>query len=168
MKVGVAALVLLMAGFTWASPKSRVGKDISSDDDRCVEKGNAGDCEFWRCFEERHPCGRQFDMQIACHKCEAFYHNISNFTEQGQTFLRRSMLCFLNSFSRIYYQNIECATLRTMPLQNSIICILREGFCDFINDNLEEFLMLLQNIEYPDHKTFTIMSNILKEEAQKC
>ncbi|XP_076456431.1 uncharacterized protein LOC143290798 isoform X2 [Babylonia areolata] len=80
MKVGVAALVLLMAGFTWAFINRRVGRD--ADDDRCVDKGYAGDCEFWRCFEEHHPCGRQFDMQMAYHNCESFYHNISTFTEQ--------------------------------------------------------------------------------------
>ncbi|XP_076468062.1 stanniocalcin-like [Babylonia areolata] len=150
MKVVVVAMVMLMcrssAGWFLGNRERTAVSGGRPVDEECVEEGEAGGCEFFNCFEERLPCGRDFYMQrYGNYYCRRFQRYMANFTAEGQTFLLDSQQCITESLLEYYRRNdLNCHELEHAAIALIRPCYIRHGFCGIIRDNKEPFLQVFQ------------------------
>ncbi|KAK7500659.1 hypothetical protein BaRGS_00008234 [Batillaria attramentaria] len=111
-------------------------------DDTCEAYGEAGSCEFFDCFEQRLPCGRDFYMQrFGNHYCNRFESNMESFTEAGQEFLVNSRQCVTRRLLEYYRRDyVNCHDLEHDAIDMIGPCYTENGFCEIIGDNAEQFL----------------------------
>ncbi|PVD35234.1 hypothetical protein C0Q70_06515 [Pomacea canaliculata] len=147
MKVVVVVLALVLtlgcADAWWIFSRNNertATADGRPVDSACVAHGQSGNCEFFNCFEQRLPCGREFYMQrYGNFYCNRFQTFMPSFTAAGQEFLRNTQQCMnqrlLDTYSRDY---VNCHNLEHDAVAAVGDCYRRHGFCDIIGDNAQQ------------------------------
>ena len=62
-----------------------------TEEDPCVTKAKAGDCEFYSCFEEKHSCPKKINYatEYGLNFCKRYDKHLSEFTSDVRYFLSK-------------------------------------------------------------------------------
>ncbi|KAK7097296.1 uncharacterized protein [Littorina saxatilis] len=149
MKVLLVAMVIFVAkanAWFFRNSETTATADGRGIDDGCEAFGEAGSCEFFDCFEQRLPCGRDFYMQrYGNNYCNRFNTFMESFTEAGQEFLVNSQQCVTRRLLEYYRRDyINCHDLEHDAIAMIGPCYMESGFCDIIGDNTEQFIEVFE------------------------
>ncbi|GFO19596.1 stanniocalcin-like protein [Plakobranchus ocellatus] len=130
--------------FTRTTPVAQAeGREV---DETCLARAAEGDCEFYNCFEQRLPCGRDYYMLRQGH----YYCNKMNtrkhlFTPAGQQFIENVQQCLMGPLQEIYTREfIDCHTLEHEAVAAIAPCFNEHNFCDTLETDSEEFFRVYE------------------------
>ena len=127
-------------------------------------------CDFFKCFEERFPCGKDYWIMNWGYKYCRRYADpkfIANFTKTGQELLDAVNKCLPKKFERFYRKTAcRCRRLFNEAFDEQAKCYIevKEKFCKGFSENKILFVKVL---DYADLMTQDAMSMIKKATA-KC
>lgn len=131
----------------------------------CLNYGYRNDCNFYKCFEERFPCGPIYWMLKWGYKyCTRMENSVSNFDENGQELVKQISKCLTNKLIELHYytlKKINCEKLRTAGQRIVHECYRSNSklFCNaFQGKNRDCFIEL---IDYEDQHDLTITRTLL-------
>ncbi|XP_074659869.1 uncharacterized protein LOC141912517 [Tubulanus polymorphus] len=110
-------------------------------DDSCLAKADALNCDFWDCFEERHPCSG-FIINRAKSNCLTVDRNRPRFDDRGKEFLVSSRRCLMQSFKGLYLaDHLSCSNLSSYGYKRIGDCSLEAtpSICDVYWPNKDHF-----------------------------
>lgn len=123
----------------------------------CLNLGYQNNCEFYKCFEERFPCGTTDWMLKWGYKyCTRMKKSLPNFDKNGQELLKQISACLINRFAKQpYYKwhQINCEKLRLAGQRIVHECYMasKELFCRaFKGQNRDCFIQLMDNEDRQD------------------
>jgi len=107
-------------------------------------------CDFFKCFEDRFPCGKDYWIQNWGRKyClkHADKNVIKQFTKEGIDLIKHLDRCLPNKLEKYYLskKSIKCKTLTTNMFiaQGECYDEVRETFCKAFPDNMSLFMKIL-------------------------
>ena len=137
----------------------------------CINYGQANDCRFYSCFEERFPCGSSFWMLKWGQKyCLKIQNSMKNFDETGRLLIERISACITEKLvkQRYYTMNqINCDQLRLAGQRIVHECYLNNAklFCNaFHGKNRDCFAELIDQEDQNDFSIIRTLSSV----GQKC
>ncbi|KAK7097548.1 uncharacterized protein [Littorina saxatilis] len=115
-------------------------------DEQCIAHGEAGNCEFYDCFEQRLSCGASGYMKkFGTPYCDRFQRSLSTFTPQGQAFVNGSSQCLTKALLPYYRQDqVDCHRLSHEAFDVVSSCYASNGFCVVLKDNAPVFMDIYQ------------------------
>ena len=128
-------------------------------------------CEFFKCFEERFPCGENYWILNWGYKYCRRYADpefINKFTPDGKKLLDHINNCLPKSLEKFYKakRSIKCKKLNgdAFEAQGKCYAQAQKEFCKGFPENKKHFLDVL------DQKDFMNMDSIrmIKETADRC
>ena len=129
-------------------------------------------CEFFKCFEERIPCGPEFWIQNWGYKYCVRYANpqfVAKFTPAGKGFLKHLNKCLPKALSKLYktqLPQVSCKQLSRLAFEAQGKCYQskRSQFCAAFSENNNLFIKVL------DKNDFFNMDSIamIKNSSAKC
>lgn len=133
-------------------------------DHKCLEKLHNENatlmerCEFFKCFEERFPCGKDYWIMNWGYKYCRRYANptfIANFTQTGKELLDAVNKCLPKKFEKFYRKTTcRCRRLFNEAFDEQAKCYLeiKDKFCKGFNENKILFVKVLDyaDIMMPD------------------
>ncbi|XP_005101218.2 uncharacterized protein LOC101859417 [Aplysia californica] len=110
-------------------------------EESCLALADEGSCEFYTCFENRLPCGRDWYMlrhgQYYCNKMQRLS---STFTDAGQAFLSDAQRCLTQALKPLYQRdNVDCHSLEHQAVAAITPCFIDNAFCSVFRDNTDQF-----------------------------
>lgn len=180
MKQSVLLLVVMISmasGFLETLPEktSRPRKDV---DKNCMkllspsaEVTPMERCEFFKCFEERFPCGKQYWIMNWGYKyCRRYADQtfIDRFTPLGKKLLDHVNKCLPKHIEKFYKSKrpLKCKKLNVdaFEVQGKCYQEVQDLFCQAFPENKELFIEVL------DHSDFINMDSIsmIRRTAEKC
>ncbi|XP_076468154.1 uncharacterized protein LOC143298981 isoform X2 [Babylonia areolata] len=119
------------------------GKEV---DDRCEAHGQAGDCEFYSCFEQRLSCGASgFMLDVGLPYCQSFQQALPTFTKEGQVFINNSNECLTKRLLPYYRQDqVDCHRLSHAAFKVIGSCYTAHDFCTVWKSNKGAFTFVFE------------------------
>ncbi|KAK7450690.1 hypothetical protein BaRGS_00035364 [Batillaria attramentaria] len=129
--------------FGRANTASADDKPVDPD---CEAHGEAGRCEFYQCFEERFPCGKDGYMaKFGTPFCARFERVYGAFTPKGQEFVNGTARCLTRGLLQYYKQDkVDCHRLSHDAFDLVSSCYASNGFCDVAEENAAVFTDVFQ------------------------
>uniref|UniRef100_A0A0B6ZJE0 Stanniocalcin n=1 Tax=Arion vulgaris TaxID=1028688 RepID=A0A0B6ZJE0_9EUPU len=108
----------------------------------CLNMAEQGSCEFYTCFENRLPCGRDWYMvRTGGHYCNTMRRQRTNFSPEGQRFLNDSQQCLTRSLKELYRRDhIDCQELEDAAMSAITPCFTENAFCDIFEIDASHFI----------------------------
>lgn len=129
------------AWFSFLRPrKQQAAQPIDAD---CVSKALGGDCSFYQCFNQRHPCNASssnYAIDYGWKYCSRFDTHRNRLTEEGQRWLNGTRTCSMEKMLEYYRANaILCSEIETDMKEKHAVCEETNGLCrgSLIMDNKE-------------------------------
>ncbi|CAF1243735.1 unnamed protein product [Rotaria magnacalcarata] len=158
---------LLLIGFS----ESHTVQATTSINQTCLNFGHRNNCQFYKCFEERFPCGPNYWMSKWGYKyCTRMRKSLSNLDGNGQELIKQISTCLTNKLikQRYYTMNvINCENLRLAGQRIVHECYITsaELFCNaFKGKNRNCFNQLIDN---EDRQDLTLIRTLLAV-GQRC
>lgn len=157
--------------------QNKVVKATKPVDKKCLAhlKKNANSnskdvCEFFKCFEERFPCGSEYWIINWGYKYCTRYTEISffnKFTESGKKLLNHINTCLPQSLKRAYRKRSHnCKRLQNYAFKAQGRCYAKKQklFCEAFPENSKLFTQVL------DQSDFFNMDSVkmIKQTAENC
>lgn len=113
---------------------------IASVDPKCVAKGNSGDCQFYKCFEQQRQCGSSgYLLAFAYKYCNRRKSFFSSFTTAGQKSMDCATPCLTKALIGKYKESLgpgqKCNELKTYAFNNHVKCYQNCVSCDVYLSN---------------------------------
>lgn len=127
-------------------------------------------CEFFKSFEDRFPCGKDYWIMNWGYKYCRRYANpefIANFTKVGQELLDAVNKCLPNKFEKFYRRKqIHCKRLHDEAFDEQASCYndVKEKFCKGFGENKLLFVKVLDYADLMVNKAF----QMIKKAASGC
>ena len=101
-------------------------------------------CEFYKCFEQRFPCGPSYYIMGLGYKyCTRYLPMLSEFTQSGLDLINHLIECLPLGFEKIYTKrrSVRCTSLRKegYALQEKCYMDKIELFCKGMRENRKAF-----------------------------
>jgi hypothetical protein len=128
-------------------------------------------CEFFKCFEERFACGKQYWIMNWGYKyCRRYADNkfFARFSEEGKKLLEHVNKCLPNHFEKLYKSKrpLRCKKLSKDAFEAQGKCYqdVQSLFCKAFPENKDLFIEVL------DHNDFINLDSIsmIRKTAEKC
>jgi hypothetical protein len=141
-------------------------KDLLNTNKTLMER-----CEFFKCFEERFPCGEDYWILNWGYKYCRRYADpefTDKFTANGRAILQHINKCLPNSLKKFYMakRSIKCKKLNQEAFEAQGKCYsqVQKEFCVGFPENKDHFMNVL------DQKDFINMESIkmIRDTADKC
>jgi len=99
--------------------------------DSCVEHAHAGSCQFYLCFEQRHPCqSRNYATEYGWRFCSRFDLEKDRMTSAGRRWLNDTRQCAMEHLLAYYRQDsIVCSDLAATMKDQHGACEVESGLC---------------------------------------
>ncbi|OPL21650.1 stanniocalcin-like protein, partial [Mytilus galloprovincialis] len=112
----------------------------ASVDPECVAKGNSGDCQFYKCFEQQRQCGSSgYLLAFAYKYCNRRKSFFSSFTTAGQKSMDCATPCLTKALIGKYKESLgpgqKCNELKTYAFNNHVKCYQNCVSCDVYLSN---------------------------------
>ncbi|KAL8576348.1 hypothetical protein ACOMHN_048915 [Nucella lapillus] len=106
-------------------------------DDGCVAMAQSGDCQFYRCFEDRLACGAKgYMLRFGLPYCTRFHTALRAFTAAGQVFVSDTGRCLTKALLPYYQQDqVDCHRLSHSAFDAISSCYAANGFCQIVQSN---------------------------------
>jgi hypothetical protein len=113
-------------------------------DEACIAKARQGDCQFYVCFDERHPCDSDsnYALKYGWRFCSRFDLYKDQLTNEGRAWLNNSRLCSMERMLEYYRSNsINCDDLEDEMQEKHAECEVESGMCrgNLLTQNREAF-----------------------------
>jgi len=112
-------------------------------EDSCIDYAHGGDCQFFRCFEDRHPCpSRNYAIDYGWRFCSRFDLEKSRMTVDGQRWLNDTRQCIMEQLLAFYLEDsVVCSDLAATMKDQRGSCEVESGLCSagILVDNKEVF-----------------------------
>jgi len=112
-------------------------------EESCVEYAHAGNCQFFRCFEDRHPCStRNYAIDYGWRFCSRFDNEKDRMTVDGQRWLNDTRQCTMEHLLAFYREDsITCSDVAATMKDQRGSCEVESGLCSagVLVDNREVF-----------------------------
>ena len=102
-------------------------------------------CEFYKCFEERFPCGAGGYIMAIGHKyCTKYHPHLSEFTQSGVDLINHMVECLPRCLAEKVYskrRSIRCRSMRKEAYSLQEKCYMEkiELFCTGMRENRKAF-----------------------------
>ena len=132
---------------------------------------DAAKCDFFKCFEERFPCGQKFwilnwGLKYCRRYAEPNY--IQNFTESGKTLIRHVNQCLPKSLEKFYKtkKTLKCKRLmhEAFEAQGKCYAEVKDLFCKAFPENKHAFIKVLDKSDLLNYDSMMM----IKKTADKC
>jgi hypothetical protein len=181
MKLLLVCLLAGMIAYAWAAmsaslPEKSVKATSAKLNQKCLlilRDTNAtltSRCEFFKCFEERFPCGPKYWILNWGYKYCLRYADskfIAKFTPKGKKMLESINKCLPPQFEKFYNQtNIRCKRLwhDAFKAQTACYTSIQETFCHAFEENKLHFVKAL---DYNDLMS-SDSTQMIKKATQNC
>jgi len=100
-------------------------------EDSCVEHAHTGSCQFYLCFEERHPChSRNYATDYGWRFCSRFDREKDRMTTEGSRWLNDTRQCTMEHLLVFYRADrIICSDLAATMKDQHASCEVESGLC---------------------------------------
>lgn len=171
----IASLSMVNCMMNTLTEKTVIAK-TTKNDKKCLDllKNNSTTpiqrCEFFKCFEEKFPCGSEYWIINWGYKYCRRYADaefIAKFTPTGKKLLDHVNKCLPKHFEKTYKKKrIRCKSLNTEAFDSQGKCYeeVQKDFCKAFPENKDLFIKVL------DHGDFLNFESIgmIKKVADKC
>ncbi|VDI04204.1 Hypothetical predicted protein [Mytilus galloprovincialis] len=136
--VTVLALILVDKGAKGDPSRRNKREPVDAS---CTQKGQNGDCEFYRCFEDRRQCGSSgYLIGYGYKYCNRFRNLYNDFTTAGKNWIDCVRPCLTRKLISKYQKNVnagdKCEELKSYAFDTHVNCYLNCGFCNIYKSNL--------------------------------
>ena len=128
-------------------------------------------CEFFKCFEERFPCGNKFWVMNWGYKyCRRYADQdfTNKFTKEGKQMLDHVNKCLPKHFEKLYKSKrpVRCKKLmqEAFDIQGKCYSEVQKLFCKAFPDNKELFIKVLDQNDLMNMDSF----GMIQRTADKC
>lgn len=128
-------LVTLLAVHTcnaWFFGNSGRQEALGDIDPECLQKASDGDCDFYTCFEARHPCdSHNYALNYGLRFCHRFREEYDQFNQQGQELISGTRRCSMMAMLEHYNaSHVNCEDVEAEAKMSHSICERQHGICD--------------------------------------
>lgn len=128
-------------------------------------------CDFFKCFEKRIPCGKDFWIMNWGHKYCTRYANpnfIREFTNSGKKFLNFVNKCLPRALKKLYKikaDQVSCKALSRAAFQAQANCYqhLNSNFCKGFVENKSLFIKVLDKSDFFNMDSISVITNSTKK-----
>lgn len=135
-----ALIASSQAWFFGRSGRQEAEGPVSQD---CINLARRGDCHFYTCFDERHPCtNNNYALNYGWRYCVRFEQNYPMFTQQGKDWVNNTRKCAMDKMLEFYEAtHINCEDVQAEMKDNHGRCEADHGLCDsnLLTENKEAF-----------------------------
>jgi len=138
----VPVLLVSCNAFLWWGREDTTGtSDGRPVDNTCLAHADSGSCEFYSCFEQRLPCGRDWYMEkTGGYYCRRMMAKKSEFTPEGQQFLTDASRCMTQELKQYYTREyMNCHDLEHKAVESVSKCFMDNAFCSVFRENHGKF-----------------------------
>ncbi|CAF1122039.1 unnamed protein product [Rotaria sp. Silwood1] len=145
--------------------ESYIIKATSPINQTCLNFGHANNCHFYKCFEERFPCGSSYWILKWGYKyCTRMQKSLSNFDKNGQELIEQISACLTNKLIKLHYytmKHINCEQLRVAGQRMVHECYMSSSalFCKAFQGKNRDCLIEL--IDNEDRQDLTIVRTLI-------
>ena len=125
-------------------------------------------CEFFRCFEDRFPCGPQYwNLRWGMKYCKKYTDPsiISGFTADAQKFLNQTNTCISHTLERTYQKerSLKCKDFYQKAFKAQSKCYSNNQalFCKIFPENKNQFNKITEMKDYMDQTFISMIKNAL-------
>lgn len=148
---GHAVVTLLLVTLHLSSAfflNTRTGKQAAKKpiDEECMAKARSGDCAFYLCFDERHPCSsigsNSYAITYGLKFCSRFDDHKRELTSEGRRWLDGTRLCSMEKMLDLYREeSISCSKVEEEMKEWHAACEAENGLCQgqLLSENKEVF-----------------------------
>jgi len=112
-------------------------------DESCVAHAHNGICQFYTCFEERHPCSTpNYALDYGWRFCSRFDTHFSRLNLAGQKWLNGTRKCAMEHLLSFYQEeSIVCSEVAAEMKDSHASCEVENGLCSgrMLTDNKRVF-----------------------------
>ena len=130
-------------------------------------------CEFYKCFEERFPCGSSYYvMNLGYKYCIRYTANnfSSNFTEQGKKLIDQMVDCLPRAFEKTYKtkKSVKCGRLNKEGYEAQEKCYVDklDAFCKGLPENKALFRKAMDFGDILSYEAIAMMQRMGKRCGQ--
>lgn len=155
-------------------------RDVDATDS-CVALTSKGDCNFYRCFDQKHTCPveQNFAYNVASYLCRRTENFLNFFEDKAKKYLRAVKRCHMEALVPIYKSELAtCAQIEAVGLDiltggilpasvDDINCFFQnKTFCDVMEDpqNVQLLYDLYGGYGYIEYRVFVHFVRLI----QKC
>lgn len=128
-------------------------------------------CEFFKCFEERFPCGNKFWIMNWGYKYCRRYADpefTSKFTDRGKVLLEHINKCLPKQLEKFYKtkKSLNCKRLynQAFEVQHKCYAEKQKDFCVAFPENKELFIKVLDQSDFLNFDSISM----IKKSVEKC
>ncbi|CAH1795481.1 unnamed protein product [Owenia fusiformis] len=110
--------------------------------DECIRYAETGDCRFYQCFEERHPCGHgAYIQKYGWGYCHGFVREINRFNTRGKRWVNETKKCSMRALLTKYRASqYDCHAIKHHAEDTHRDCAINKGFCAILWPNREALM----------------------------
>lgn len=129
----------------------------------CMQKAADGDCLFYVCFDQRHPCEHSnYALSYGWRYCDKINLNYDKFTEQGKRWINATRVCAMTKMLNFYRDShINCRDVESEMKGNHAACEAEHGVCE--HDLLMENKEVLMEVYTFDRKMLVRFLGMIHE-----
>ncbi|XP_025088642.1 uncharacterized protein LOC112560798 [Pomacea canaliculata] len=153
-----------VSGWFWWTAQTHATAKGKPVDSQCVAHGEAGRCDFYKCFEDRLPCGEQgYMIKYGQPYCARFERVYTAFSPQGQDFINGTSQCLTRGLLHLYRTDtVDCHRLSHDAFDLISSCYSANGFCDVVKENAAVFADVFQARHLFMHGALKIWKEIME------
>jgi len=112
----------------------------------CLALADEGSCQFYSCFEQRLPCGRDwYILRHGQYYCNKMQTERPNFSEQGQNFLSDAQRCMTQALKPLYQRDyVDCHVLEHQAVASITPCFIDNAFCSTFREEPDNFFQIYE------------------------
>ncbi|KAK3577216.1 hypothetical protein CHS0354_030486 [Potamilus streckersoni] len=114
----------------------------------CQTQALTGNCDFYRCFERRFPCGRDgYVVNHATYFCDKLKLNTQYFNDEAKAAINASNVCLISHFRSLYQgDSTTCETIKQTGIEAIVECNARNAarpdYCQLVRNNWDGYWRL--------------------------
>jgi len=152
LQVVVAVTVMLCSVFTGQTTAIRSLSDVFGSSqqqaigpiqEECVQFGRQGSCQFYVCFEQRHPCeSNNYALDYGWRFCSLFDTYRGRLSERAQQWLNDTRVCAMEQLINIYRSpSVRCDEVASFMKNAQAACEVQHGLCSssLLTENRDVF-----------------------------
>eukprot|EP00058_Branchiostoma_floridae_P013149 XP_002598637.1 hypothetical protein BRAFLDRAFT_67034 [Branchiostoma floridae] len=150
------------AGRGWVT--CAVPSIVSQSDETCLQYAKDGDCDFYKCLEDKYRCGAKgYPIGYGYRYCSRFRAYYDDFNDEGKAWIDNVRKCRMKALVPIYKsKSYSCDEVKTLAFRSHSTCYVESGFCKVFPTNKPNKRALMKVYQICDF--FGPDSALLKEQ----
>jgi len=109
----------------------------------CAQLADEGNCQFYVCFEQRHPCeSNNYALDYGWRFCSLYDTHRDRLTPAAQQWLNNSRVCAMQQMTNIYRRSsVRCGEVASHMKDAQAACEVEHGLCsaNLLTENRQVF-----------------------------